>query len=163
MENKTIKDGNGNDIVVHAFQGKNDIRTYTAEELDVIRETTNQSNLACSLKAAAFGYTQSVLETIKTDTEFRERVVENYMLWLKQQLFGFVLCPGLAYRPEQALQTVEQVFFDSNGNEARLTINQYTTNCLKASEYLTKNAFEVDLALYVAANMDPAAKNGIQL
>ena len=54
---------------------------------------------------------------------------------------------------------------DSSGNETRLTMNQYTTttNCLKASEYLTKNAFEVDLALYVAANMDPAAKNGIQL
>ena len=43
MENKTIKDEDGNDIVVHTFQGNNDIRTYTVEEWDVIRETTNQS------------------------------------------------------------------------------------------------------------------------
>ena len=41
-------------------------------------------------------------------------------------------------------------------------MNQYTTNCLKAREYLTKSAFEVDLALYVADNMDPAVKTKME-
>ena len=41
MENKTIKDGNGNDVVVHTFQGNDDILTYTVEQWDMIRETTN--------------------------------------------------------------------------------------------------------------------------
>ena len=31
MENKTIKDGHGNDIIVHTFQGNEDIRTYTVD------------------------------------------------------------------------------------------------------------------------------------
>ena len=46
--------------------------------------------------------------------------------------------------------------------QARLTMNQYLTNCLKASECLTKSAFELDLALYVADNMDPAVKTHME-
>ena len=48
MENKTIKDGNGNDIVVHTFQGNDEILTYTVEKWSVIRESTGQSKEACS-------------------------------------------------------------------------------------------------------------------
>ena len=114
-----------------------------------------------SLKAAAFGYIHAVLETVKTEAEFKERVVENCMSWIKQQIFDF-LCPGLAFRPEQALQSIKQCFLYSNDNEARLTMNQYLTNCLKASECLTKSAFELDLALYVADNMDPAVKTHME-
>ena len=47
MENKTIKDGLGNDIVVHTFQGKDDIRTYTVNEWAAIMELTGQSKEAC--------------------------------------------------------------------------------------------------------------------
>ena len=32
MENRTIKDGHGNDVVVHTFQGNDDIRTYTVDD-----------------------------------------------------------------------------------------------------------------------------------
>ena len=107
MENKIIKDGHGNDIVVHTFQGKDDIRTYTVDEWAVIMELAGQSREACSLKAAAFGNTQVVLETVKTEAEFKERVVENCMSWIKHQIFDF-LCPGLAFCPEQALQSTYQ-------------------------------------------------------
>ena len=41
-------------------------------------------------------------------------------------------------------------------------MNQHTTNCLKASGCLTKSAFELDLALYVADNMDPAVKTQME-
>ena len=41
-------------------------------------------------------------------------------------------------------------------------MNQYLTNYLKASECLTKSAFELDLALYVADNMDPAVKTHME-
>ena len=70
--------------------------------------------------------------------------------------------PTLAYHPEQALQSIKQCLLDSNGNGACLTMNQYPTNCLKAIECLTKNAFELDLALYVADNMDPAVKTHME-
>ena len=40
--------------------------------------------------------------------------------------------------------------------------SQYTTNYLKASECLTKSAFEVDLVLYVADKMDPAVKTEME-
>ena len=93
------------------------------------------------MKAADFGYTytQAVPETVKAGAEFRERVVDNCMPWLKQQVFD-IICPGLAYHPEQALQTTKQVFLDSNGNETCLTMDHYTTNCLKTSECLTMSA-----------------------
>ena len=48
------------------------------------------------------------------------------MLYLKRELFKFI-CPNLAYRPEQALQSVKQCYVDSNGNKARLTMSQYVT------------------------------------
>ena len=83
------------------------------------------------------------------------------MLFLKQQLFNF-MCPNLAYRPEQALQSVKQCYVDSNGNEARLTMSQYMTNCLKASECLTKDTFELDLPLYAAENMNPTVKSHME-
>ena len=60
------------------------------------------------------------------------------------------------------MQTIKQCFLDSNGNEARLTMSQYLTNCLKASECLTKNAFELDFLLYVADIMDPAVKSHME-
>ena len=110
MENKIIKNGTGNDIVVNTFQGNDDIRTYTVDEWAVVMERTSQPKEACSLKAAAFGYTQAVLETVKTEAEFKERVVKNCMSFLKQQLFDF-MCPNLAYRPEQALQTIHNAFW----------------------------------------------------
>ena len=68
----------------------------------------------------------------------------------------FVAKGYLAYRPKQALHSVKQIFQDSNGNEVGLTMNQYTTNVLKAWEYLIKSCFEVDVAMYAADNMDPA-------
>ena len=79
MENKTIKNGTGNDIVVNTFQGNDDIRTYTVDEWAAVMERTGQTKEACSLKAAPFGYTQAVIETIKTEAEFKERVAENCM------------------------------------------------------------------------------------
>ena len=77
MENKTIKDGNGNDIVVYTFQGNNDIHI------------TPWNNEPQPGRPAAFGYTQAILESVKTDAEFRESVVEGCMAWLTQQLFDF--------------------------------------------------------------------------
>ena len=79
-------------------------------EWAAIMQQTGQSKEACSLKAAVFGYTQAVLETDKTEEEFKERVVENCMSWIKQQIFDF-MCPNLAFQPEQALQTIQQCFW----------------------------------------------------
>ena len=86
MENKVIKDGSGNDITVHTFQGNDDIRTYTVEEWVAIRARTSQPTEACSLKPAPFSHTQAVLENVKTEAEFRERIVDNCMPWIKQEL-----------------------------------------------------------------------------
>ena len=41
-------------------------------------------------------------------------------------------------------------------------MNQYITNCLKTSECLTKSAFDLDSALYVADSMDPAVKTQME-
>ena len=41
-------------------------------------------------------------------------------------------------------------------------MNQYLTNCLKASEWLTKSTSELDLVLYVTDNMDPAVKTHME-
>ena len=60
------------------------------------------------------------------------------------------------------MQSIKQCFLDSNGNEACLTMNQCITNYLKASECLTKSAFELDLALYVTDSMVPGVKTQME-
>ena len=62
MENKTVRDGAGNTITVHTFQGNDDIQTYTVEEWAAIRARTGQPLKGCSLKPAPFGQTHAVLE-----------------------------------------------------------------------------------------------------
>ena len=77
------------------------------EEWAAIRARTSQPLEACSPKPAPFGQTHTVLEHVTTEAEFKDKILDNCMPWIKQQLFE-ILCPLLAYCPEQALKSVTQ-------------------------------------------------------
>ena len=117
--NKTVKNSNGNDVVVRTFLGKADIRTYTAEEFQTeVLDLTRQCKPA-TLSVPSYGTSVATMDYNRKEERFREEIVEGEWTWLQNQLWR-ACCPGVAYRPSSALTQVKQISKDENGNETRL-------------------------------------------
>ena len=162
MEDKPVIDAAAGNIATNTFQGNADIRTYTLGEFkeDILSET--RQSRAASLKEPAFGTRIATLDTIKMDDFLKDQFIDGCMKYLQDQVFSMA-CPGLAYRPSNALLDVKQIFDDDNGNEQRLSMNQFFIAMYSAAGSMSKKAFEVDLVQHAMDNMDPEVKIHVEI
>ena len=75
------------------------------------------------------------------------------MKWLEDKLF-FACFLGVSYCPSLALNAVTQIYRDSNGNEACLSIHMYFTNMFIAMNCMGNKDYEVDVVHHTVENMD---------
>ena len=99
---ETFHNANGNPMVVNAFLGNDDLRTYTkdqfqAEVLDITRQ-----KLPADLAGAQFGLNAAAFDISRNDALFREINIKAKFRFIENQLFTTV-CPGIRYCPSTEL------------------------------------------------------------
>ena len=157
QEARIIHDANRQNINIRTYCGDANLKNMSRERFKSnILDLTGQL-VAADLDQAAFSGRGATLNEEKMQDKHRELITSSQEKWLHGILFGS-LCPQSAYKPEDAVEKVMQIFkCKTTGNYVRLPMNNYMGNFLTAMACIDKYPFDmVNLAI---RNMDPAVKD----
>ena len=143
--------------VVNYYLGISDFKFMPKSDLKTSVLNKTGPCISDELGAVAVGRNEAELNTKHTNNNFEQSMFETIMLIIGRMIFAN-LCPNISHTPCVALDSVKQVYNNTNGISVTMSINDYFQNGFAATRVNGVKDFQKGAVHHMVQNMDPRIK-----